>query len=164
MESKASVRWVRIAPRKLRTVVDLVRGKDLSAALGILGSNKKVHISRVLTKLLNAGVANAKENMNLDIDRLYVKKIVVDGGPSLKRYLPRMRGRADQILKRTSQITVVLDERAGRTAAKAKAAPAGTKAAAKKAAKGAGRGAAAASGTGAAKKTTTDQTTKKAGA
>ena len=111
MESKASVRYVRIAPRKLRTVVDLVRGKDLGAAQGILAGNNKLAISRILAKLLNQAMANARENMNLDVDVLFVKTITVDAGPSLKRFLPRMRGKADRILKRTSQVTVVLDER-----------------------------------------------------
>lgn len=120
MEAHASVKNVRIAPRKLRTVVDMVRGKDLGAAQGILASNNKLNISRVLAKLLNQAMANARENMNLDIDRLYVKTITVDGGPSLKRFLPRMRGRADRILKRTSSVLVVLDERAQK-AKKAKA-------------------------------------------
>lgn len=135
MEAHASVKNVRIAPRKLRTVVDMVRGKDLGAAQGILASNNKLNISRVLAKLLNQAMANARENMNLDIDRLYVKTITVDGGPSLKRFLPRMRGRADRILKRTSSVLVVLDERAQKAkkakarsgAVKAKAGAAGAK-------------------------------------
>ena len=114
METKASVKQVRLAPRKLRTVVDMVRGKDVASAQGILASNNKLNISRILTKLLNQALANAKENMNLDVDTLYIKTITVDGGPSLKRFLPRMRGKADQILKRTSSILIVLDERTGK--------------------------------------------------
>ena len=116
METKASVRNIRIAPRKMRTVVNMIRGKDLGAAHGILATNNKLGISRILAKLLNQATANAKENMNLDIDALYLKTISVDDGPSLKRFLPRMRGRADRILKRTSQITVILDERAKKAA------------------------------------------------
>lgn len=129
METKASVKQVRLAPRKLRTVVDMVRGKDVASAQGILASNNKLNISRILTKLLNQALANAKENMNLDVDTLYIKTITVDGGPSLKRFLPRMRGKADQILKRTSSILIVLDERTGK-AKKVVAAnkPAGAKA------------------------------------
>jgi large subunit ribosomal protein L22 len=123
MEAKASVRYLRIAPRKLRTVVDLIRGKDVGVAQGILASNNKLNISRHVTKLLNTALANAKENYSLDVDRLYVKFITVDQGPSLKRFLPRMRGRADRILKRTSEVTLVLDEREGKKTAKA-AAPA----------------------------------------
>lgn len=122
MEARASVRYVRIAPRKLRTVVDLVRGKDIAAAQGILAGNPKLNISRILVKLLNQAVANATENARLDVDALYIKKITVDQGPSLKRFLPRMRGRADRILKRTSVVDVVLDERPSK---KAKAAAKG---------------------------------------
>ncbi len=120
MEARANVRYLRIAPRKLRTVVDMIRGKDVSRAQGILASNNKLNISRELTKLLNQALANAKENMNLDLDRLFIKSIMVDQGPSLKRFLPRMRGRADRILKRTSEVTLVLDEREQK---KASAAP-----------------------------------------
>lgn len=123
METKASVTQIRLAPRKLRTVVNMVRGKDIGIAQGILASNNKLNISRILTKLLNQALANAKENMNLDVDTLYIKTITVDGGPTLKRFLPRMRGRADQILKRTSSVLIVLDERE-RKAKKVVAAPA----------------------------------------
>lgn len=111
MEAKASVKYLRIAPRKLRTVVDMIRGKDVQTAQGILLGNNKLNISRHLTKLLNTALANAKENYSLDVDSLYVKFITVDQGPSLKRFLPRMRGRADRILKRTSEVIIVLDER-----------------------------------------------------
>lgn len=121
MEAKASVRYLRIAPRKLRTVVDLIRGKDVGVAQGILASNPKMNISRQLAKLLNTALANARENYSLDVDALYVKYIAVDQGPSLKRFLPRMRGRADRILKRTSEVTVILDERERK---KSKAVPA----------------------------------------
>ena len=132
METKASVRYIRIAPRKMRTVVNMIRGKDLGTAHGILATNNKLGISRILAKLLNQATANAKENMNLDIDALYLKTISVDDGPSLKRFLPRMRGRADRILKRTSQITVILDERAVKAKAAVKgSAKAGAKASAK---------------------------------
>src|SRR5579859_4866179 len=137
MEALARVTNVRIAPVKLRTVVDLVRGKDVGTAQGILASNPKINISRILTKLLNQALANAKENLSLDVDALYVKTILVDQGPSLKRYLPRMRGRADRILKRTSDVTVVLDEREQKKKV-VQAAPAGKKG--EKAEKGAAKG------------------------
>jgi large subunit ribosomal protein L22 len=132
MEAKASVKYLRIAPRKLRTVVDLIRGKDVQTAQGILLGNNKLNISRHLTKLLNTALANAKENYSLNVDSLYVKFITVDQGPSLKRFLPRMRGRADRILKRTSEVTLILDER---EAKKKKMAAAPAKGDAKKAAK-----------------------------
>lgn len=122
MEAKASVKYLRIAPRKLRTVVDMIRGKDVQTAQGILLGNNKLNISRHLTKLLNTALANAKENFHLDVDSLYVKFITVDQGPSLKRFLPRMRGRADRILKRTSEVTLILDEREAKKKAKAQSA------------------------------------------
>lgn len=131
METKASVRYIRIAPRKMRTVVNMIRGKDLGTAHGILATNNKLGISRILAKLLNQATANAKENMNLDIDALYLKTISVDDGPSLKRFLPRMRGRADRILKRTSQITVILDERVQKSKAAKATAKTGSKTSAK---------------------------------
>ena len=121
MEARASVKYLRIAPRKLRTVVDMIRGKDVFVAQGILLANAKVQSSRQIVKLLNSAVANAKENYSLDVDSLYVKFITVDQGPSLKRFLPRMRGRADQILKRTSEVTLVLDERDAKKKSKVQA-------------------------------------------
>ena len=124
MEVKASIKSLRIAPRKLRTVVNMIRGKDVGVAQGILASNAKLNISRHLAKLLGSALANAKENYSLDVDSLYVKFITVDQGPSLKRFLPRMRGRADRILKRTSEVIVVLDEREKKKSMKA-AAPKG---------------------------------------
>lgn len=127
MEAKASVKYLRIAPRKLRTVVDLIRGKDVGIAQGILLGNNKLNISRHLTKLLNTALANAKENYSLDVDSLYVKYITVDQGPSLKRFLPRMRGRADRILKRTSEVNIVLDEREKKKKAQAAAPAKGAK-------------------------------------
>ena len=135
MEAKASVRYLRIAPRKLRTVVDLIRGKDVAKAQGILATNPKLNISRQLTKLLNTALANARENYSLDVDSLYVKYIAVDQGPSLKRFLPRMRGRADRILKRTSEVTVILDEREKKKAAKSAKVKASAKGGAKTRAK-----------------------------
>ena len=135
MEAKASVKYLRIAPRKLRTVVDLIRGKDVQTAQGILLGNNKLNISRHLTKLLNTALANAKENYSLNVDSLYVKFITVDQGPSLKRFLPRMRGRADRILKRTSEVTLILDEREAKKKKPAGGMAAAAKGDAKKAAK-----------------------------
>lgn len=111
MEARASMKQIRISPRKARLVADLIRGKDASDALAILATNPKRKISDALTKLVTSAMANAQENMSLDVDKLYVKTLLVDQGPTMKRWLPRMRGRADRILKRTSKITVVLDER-----------------------------------------------------
>lgn len=111
MEAKANIRKVRVSPRKVRLVADLIRGRLCSDALGILAMSRKANVSNILSKLVSSAVANAQENMNLDVDRLYIKTLTVDQGTPLKRWLPRMRGKADRILKRTSHISVVLDEK-----------------------------------------------------
>jgi len=109
MEVTAKARFVRIAPRKARLLVDLVRGKKVGEALNILAFTKKA-FAKALTKLINSAVANAQQNKQMDVDTLVVKRISVDGGPTLKRFMPRAMGRATMIRKRTSHITVVLDE------------------------------------------------------
>jgi large subunit ribosomal protein L22 len=110
MEIRAKLRFERLAPRKVRLVADLIRGKGSEEALNILSFTKKA-ASRVLIKLLKSAIANANEKKNIDIDRLYVKKITVDQGPTWKRYTPRAMGRATMIRKRTSHITIILDEK-----------------------------------------------------
>ncbi|MCD5396522.1 MAG: 50S ribosomal protein L22 [Candidatus Pacebacteria bacterium] len=108
-EVVAKLRYLRITPRKVRLVADLIRKKPAKEALVILDfTNKKA--ARPLKKLLNSAIANAKNNFQLDPEKLYISKITVDEGPKYKRYLPRARGRADLILKRTSHITLVLAE------------------------------------------------------
>ncbi|MDA8195489.1 MAG: 50S ribosomal protein L22 [Thermaerobacter sp.] len=109
-EARAHVRQVRIAPRKVRVVVDLVRGKDLRDALAILRHTPK-RASLVVSKLLNSAAANAENNHDLNRRDLYVHAIWVDGGSTLKRIHPRSRGQAFQILKRSSHISVVLRSR-----------------------------------------------------
>ena len=108
MEVKAKLRFGRIAPRKARLVADLIRGKGSEESLNILAFTNKA-AARVLTKLLKSAVANATQK-KVDVDRLYVKKITVDQGPTMKRFTPRALGRATTIRKRTSHITIVLDE------------------------------------------------------
>lgn len=110
MEAKATARTVRIAPRKARLVVDLIRGKNLSEAAAILRLTPKA-ASEVVEKVLKSAAANAVNNFNMDQENLFVKEAFVNEGPRLKRYRPRARGRADMILKRTSHITIVLGER-----------------------------------------------------
>ncbi|MFY9422943.1 MAG: 50S ribosomal protein L22 [Bacilli bacterium] len=110
MEAKATARTVRIAPRKARLVVDLIRGKNLSEAAAILRLTPKA-ASAVVEKVLKSAAANAVNNFNMDQENLFVKEAFVNEGPRLKRYRPRARGRADMILKRTSHITIVLGER-----------------------------------------------------
>ncbi|MCL6562249.1 MAG: 50S ribosomal protein L22 [Firmicutes bacterium] len=109
-EARAHVRGVRIAPQKVRVVVDLVRGKRLRDAQAILRNTPK-RASRVVAKLLASAEANARHNYDMDPEELYVHAIWVDGGPILKRIHPRARGQAFPILKRTSHISVVLRAR-----------------------------------------------------
>jgi large subunit ribosomal protein L22 len=109
MEVTAKARYIRVAPRKARLVTELVKGKKVEEALTILAFTKKA-FAKTLTKLINSAVANAQQNNQMDVDTLMVKRISVDGGPTLKRYMPRAMGRATMIRKRTSHVTVVLDE------------------------------------------------------
>lgn len=110
MEAKAIARTVRIAPRKVRLVVDLVRGKSVAEAAAILRLTPKAS-SGVVEKVLKSAAANAVNNLKMDQSNLYVKEAYVDEGPTLKRYLPRAKGSGNRILKRTSHITIVLEER-----------------------------------------------------
>ncbi len=110
MEVKAKLKFVRVAPRKVQLVADLIRGKGSEEALNILTFTKKA-AARIVIKLLKSAVANATQKKNVDVDRLYVKKIAVDQGPTMKRYQPRALGRATTIRKRTSHINIVLDEK-----------------------------------------------------
>ncbi len=110
MEARAVARFVRIAPRKARQVIDLIRGKDYAEALHILQFTPK-GASDPISKVVRSAAANAENNLELDVTRLYVSEARVDQGPSMKRILPRARGSADRIRKRQSHITVVLKER-----------------------------------------------------
>ena len=110
MEAKASLKTVRVSPRKARLVADLVRGKDVDKALDTL---KFVNRSASLPvrKLIESAVANAENNHGLDIDILFIKEIRVDAGPTIKRFRPRAQGRAFMIRKRTRHVSVVLAEK-----------------------------------------------------
>jgi large subunit ribosomal protein L22 len=110
MEVKARLKFSRVAPRKARLVADLIRGKRSEEALNILTFTKK-GAAKILIKLLKSAIANAGQKKNIDIDRLYVKQITVDQGPTWKRFTPRALGRATMIRKRTSHINIVLDEK-----------------------------------------------------
>jgi large subunit ribosomal protein L22 len=110
MESKAKLRYLRMSPQKVRLVVDLIRDKNVGEALEILEFINKA-AARPVSKLIKSAVANASQNESIDVDTLYVKNIYVDAGPTLKRIMFRAMGRANRILKRTSHISVVLDER-----------------------------------------------------
>ncbi|MFH1706455.1 MAG: 50S ribosomal protein L22 [Planctomycetota bacterium] len=111
MDIKASQRYIRISPRKVRLVADLIRGKSVEEAILILENTHK-RASYYLDKLLKSAVANAVENEELggDVSDLYIKRLCVEGGPVLKRFMPRAMGRATPIRKPTSHINVILDE------------------------------------------------------
>ena len=110
MEVKASLNYARMAPRKIRLVVDTVRGKDVNEAVRILSFlNKKA--APIIKKLLKSAIANAQQNKTVDVDNLFIKHISVDQGPTLKRYMPRAMGRASEIKKKTSHVNLVLEER-----------------------------------------------------
>lgn len=110
MEAKAIARYIRIAPRKVRIVIDLIRGKQIGEAFAILKYTPKV-ASEVVEKVLKSAVANAEHNFNMDVEKLYVAEAYVDQGPTLKRIHPRSRGQAFSILKRSSHVTVVVKEK-----------------------------------------------------
>ena len=110
MESKAVAKYVRIAPRKVRVVMDLIRGKNVAEAFAILKFTPKVGADAI-EKVLKSAVANAENNFDMNVDKLYVSSAFVDQGPTLKRIHPRSRGQAFKILKRTSHVTIVVDEK-----------------------------------------------------
>lgn len=113
MEARAIARYVRIAPRKVRLVVDQIRGKNIAEARTILAFSERSAAETVL-KVLNSAVANAENNYGMRTDNLIVKTTFVDEGPTLKRIRPRAKGSASRINKRTSHITVVVAPRAPR--------------------------------------------------
>ncbi|HUS89161.1 MAG TPA: 50S ribosomal protein L22 [Desulfosporosinus sp.] len=110
MQAKAVAKYVRISPRKVRQVVNLIRGKKISDAFAILQFTPNGSTDDV-AKVLKSAVANAGHNYDMNVDDLIITEICVDQGPTLKRIKPRAMGRADQIRKRTSHITVVVGEK-----------------------------------------------------
>jgi large subunit ribosomal protein L22 len=106
---EAKLRYLRVAPRKARLVVDLVRGKGVAEAISILTFTRRA-ASEPVRKLIESAMANA-EATDADVDRLYIKTICVDEGPTMRRFRPRAMGRATRINKRTSHVTCVLAER-----------------------------------------------------
>lgn len=117
MEVRAKLRFLRMSPRKVRLVVDAIRGRGVDEAEHRLMYVQKQAVRPVL-KLLKSAIANAENNFQIKKDNLYIKKAFVDMGPSLKRWKPRAFGRAAAILKRSSHVTIILDERTGTTKAK----------------------------------------------
>lgn len=110
MEASAKLKYVRLSPRKARLVVDMIRGLQVQEALNALKLSPQ-KAAGIVGTLVTSAVANAEQKGVSDIDRLFVKKIFVDQGPALKRFIPRAMGRASRIRKPTSHITVVLDEK-----------------------------------------------------
>ena len=108
--AKAEVNYVRISPRKVKIVIDLIRNKPVGEALAILKHTPKA-ASEVVEKLLLSAMANAENNHGMDVEKLYVAEIYSNAGPMLKRIRARAQGRAFRILKRTSHTTIVLKER-----------------------------------------------------
>lgn len=106
---KASLNYYRVSPRKARLIANLVKGLPVNAAIKQMMFSRK-RSSPALLKLLKSAVSNAKNNFHLEPEKLYVKEFRVDEGPTFKRYMPRARGRATVIRKRTSHISLLLDE------------------------------------------------------
>jgi large subunit ribosomal protein L22 len=112
MEAKASFKYLRMSPQKVRLVVDLIRGRDAGEALNILRFTKK-RATREIEKVLRSAIANAEQKSeNVDVDRLVVAKAYVDDGPRAKRIRPAPMGRAYRYQRRMSHVTVVVEERA----------------------------------------------------
>ncbi len=112
MEARAQARYVRVAPRKARAVIDLIRNKDLDEALSILRYTPRGAVSPI-AKVVNSAAANAVHNQEMKRGSLYIDQAYVDEGPTMKRVQPRARGRRFLIFKRTSHITVIVKERKG---------------------------------------------------
>ena len=106
----AKISFARVPVQKACFVLDAIRGKDVETALGILAYNPR-YASSVIKKLLESAIANAENNNHMSADKLYIAECFANQGPTMKRVQPRAQGRAYRILKRTSHITIVLDER-----------------------------------------------------
>ncbi len=110
MEASATAKFVRVSPRKARLVVDLIRGKKIDDAKTVLNLAKKASAS-IVKKVLDSAVANAGQTGVIDLDTLYVKQAYVNLGASQKRFRPAPMGRAHKYRRRTSHITIVVDEK-----------------------------------------------------
>ena len=110
MEAKANLKYLRISPRKVQIVLDLIRGKNVGTAMAILAQTPKA-ASEPVMKLLKSAAANAENNHGMDPEKLYVAEALCTGGPIIKRFMPRAQGRAYRINKRTSHVTIVVKER-----------------------------------------------------
>ena len=106
----ATAKYIRISARKVKIVIDLIRGKDVTEAEAILMYTPKA-ASEPTLKVLRSAIANAENNLDMSRDTLYVAEVFANQGPTLRRYRPRSRGSASRIRKRTSHITIILDEK-----------------------------------------------------
>ena len=111
MEVKAHLKFLRVSPRKVKILCDLIRGKDVKTAAAYLMQTPKAASEPVL-KLLRSAIANAENNNSMDVEKLYVSTAVANPGPVLKRGMPRAQGRYNRILKRTTHITLGVSEKA----------------------------------------------------
>lgn len=110
MEARAIAKYIRISPRKIGVVLDLIRGKDINEAFAILKYTPK-EAAVVVDKVLKSAVSNAENNHNLDVNELYVSEAYANQGPTLKRFRARAQGRAYMIKKRSSHVTLIVKER-----------------------------------------------------
>ncbi|MBE6932748.1 MAG: 50S ribosomal protein L22 [Ruminococcaceae bacterium] len=111
MEAKATLKYLRMSPRKVKIQCDMIRGKDVQSALAYIMNTPKA-ASEPMRKLLNSAIANAEVNHNMDKEKLYVSTAIANPGPTLKRGMPRAQGRFNRILKRTTHITIGVSEKA----------------------------------------------------
>jgi large subunit ribosomal protein L22 len=110
MEIKAIAKYIRVSPRKIRLLMREIQGKKVGEALNILTFAPQKG-APILRKLVNSAIANASQRPDTDVDSLFIKRIFADEGPTLKRFRPRAMGRATRIRKRTSHLTIILDEK-----------------------------------------------------
>ena len=110
MEARAYLKFLRISPRKVKIVCDLIRGQDVNAARAYLLHTPKA-ASETMLKVLNSAVANAEAKHGMDREKLYVSTAIADPGPTLKRGMPRAKGSYNRILKRTTHLTIGVSER-----------------------------------------------------
>jgi large subunit ribosomal protein L22 len=113
--SQAAARHVRMSPQKGRLVADLIRDRTVGEALTILRFSEKKKLSGIIEKVLRSAIANAQQkDSNIDVDKLFISGITIDGGPMMKRIRPAPMGRAYRVLKRTSHVRIFLEEKKGR--------------------------------------------------
>jgi large subunit ribosomal protein L22 len=109
MESSAIAKYVRLSPRKVRLIMDEIRGRRVEEALNMLSFTPQKG-GKILKKLIDSAVANAQHGSGTDVDKLFIHRLFADEGPTLKRFSPRAQGRATKILKRTCHLTVILND------------------------------------------------------